>query len=686
MMTWKKILLPFQIGYHLDSREGGDGVSQPVQSGADINGPTPRVTTGRSTRIKQDGFVSSLMWFLLIMSISFGVTLARWITTEQSLQISSTDIESVLITYMLIATVIMWVFCLHKHIPYSNKYIIHNVRNSRLQFGESGESDISGMVEMLKRRIQEKLQTCIPLFGILIFFILGVFLDVMRVICVIPCIHSVREHHREFIHTIVSLIFHITRLLFQSTLIKFAFVFHNKAFKRRTGVRYALLMILAATLAVWFDTLLYDSRAMFNGHGSDDEPEEDYSYVPPLVSHMINRNSLGNYTYDCLQHKTKLHDIYRGLAPYLYPLHIEFALMICEILSHMYFTVQEPENAEGELDEVQTGTENANNRITRQNGCHGNRPDNQHAHDIEERAEGSDGVEIPSVLNPDSDDEIINLREDDRAGLLTSTVTPPVGATTGLGSSWSRRTILAAEVEQMLPHWSMPSMLPIAVILNLVFVTLGGLTYLDNINEKTEESYIWRFTYEITKTIYFAIICLLNIVGFMACAENCVSNFYPYTGLDYIFIVSSTAQNLLFVLDFIAILGFFYGSKSTGDPPVPIPNIPQGMAPVVLTGRIINTVQFILQIPFTLHTARIKTTNPRTKAYIKGVILMLVVSNFAIWAGDSFIEIKNSKLEPISTYYYNPHMWGTISHLLLPFFLFLRFNSVLVLIGVYMTH
>ena len=219
----------------------------------------------------------------------------------------------------------------------------------------------------------------------------------------------------------------------------------------------------------------------------------------------------------------------------------------------------------------------------------------------------------------------------------------------------------------------------IAVLINIFYVTLGGLTAIDNDSKQfQDESFVWRFIFEVCKVVYFVIMGIVNFVGFAA-TKHAKSNYHAYNGLEMLLIVMSIGYNTLAITEIIGVSQFMMGSvkEESG-----ILVVVVGMTRTILAARIINYTQFFMQVTYTIHVARITCQTAVTKSVTKDVILYLVISNFFLWATDSFVEVNNSHVQPIAFYYFGEN-WMIISRTLMPFYFFLRFNSFLMLLHAY---
>ena len=223
----------------------------------------------------------------------------------------------------------------------------------------------------------------------------------------------------------------------------------------------------------------------------------------------------------------------------------------------------------------------------------------------------------------------------------------------------------------------------LGLLLNLVFITLGFLTYLGGDGQQ------WILTYNSFKLIYWAPAIALCAVGF-AIARQMRSKFRPYSGLELTVVVTSMGNTIYFSLSLIAIIPTLLGTIPISlDPDHSMPlfhYFPTDIAWLVLVGQILNLVQTFLQITLMFHASRLSPRDRRSLSHhwFRAVLLYLAMCNLSLWIIDSFVEMKNVYLEPVQQFYFGVENWNIVTHITMPFTLFFRFNSFIIFLEIYL--
>ena len=789
----KFLLLPFKVGYHLPRRHqrnnhtedntatqrncreklsnGNCSCCPPIQCHllnqwcCCCHGGSH--STRRGQNFYQDGFISSLMVFIIFIAVSFSVTLCYWITPHQSVKVQFHVNQAFLITYMMLACLIMWSLCSYqsKTLNFLQKYIIEkpNYERSVEQSGGGGVSsaippsslsrnsnrtNISsmGFGELIAGKFRKNIQDAIPLVGLFVFFTIGIFMDVVLIIANGTCLKAFTYCNMGLQYSI-SVAFHVCRILFQATCLAFTFKFHRKAFRQCTLIRYSLLIILAATAANWFDTLLFQSHEIFGEHNPYIEfcdiqhtaelvpnmTAQGYTYTDSMYL-MLDSTQETNIT-QCITLKTSLFEINTKVSVFLYPLHIEYALLVCEIVFHLYFNVEPlaPETPceivdGGDLGVVPGSARSPSDRnllveswldntVEPGPGGHNNTAEN--IDDISASLSESEPLlincatrqrytESTSSRHSHGDGDGQGAIEEDGGDVR---VLSGEGGSQENANGGAQSDPRPAAVRRRLKG-GVPKLFAFAMLLNTVYITMGGLTFLDNGSEDSPEdellvknksaspdNYAWRYHYEIFKVIFYSIIIVTTAIGYVASCTS-KSKFRIYSGLDLLILASTLGLFLQGCLALIAAAAFSNGSviegnfpailESTSAPPEQKdrPIVPYGMTVAVVISRLLAMVEVFLQATFFMHAGRIKIrkTDKVRKLLMKEVLFLLAVSNLAIWFVDSFIEVKNQQVSPVSIYYYGHKHWELIVLGLTPFILFYRFNSFLILVSNYFDH
>ena len=753
---------------------------------------TSKPKPNTNTVLIQDGFISSLAVFLMWTAGGVSLALARQISQSQSFPVREYAVECSQLVNMFISSVIMWLFSGYKTNTFSfmREYIVEGAKCEPPQStppslssardvnsSSSGDAAKSQQTEALAtefvHRMRGILQSAIPLIGILLFYIAGMIMDVLRIIAHIECMSVYSAHHcsnaiRKYI---ISILCNGWRIVYKGSLIVFIFKFHGKSFKQCSVVRYLLLFILSSVTINWFASLLFTLKDLFV------EPARALECNSPNNTDAEWELGLSGVNLTtCLKEETDLYGDANLIAPYIYPLHIEFALMVGEILFHLYFSVktETPQSINKE------GTPTKSSQLTGElpispdscNTVHEttNVDDQNHMHSqdqsplltshtnhtlvtqavvnqtgphqaavltrgtLEESTCMSlpclDGLQNGEIHNkaqrrrPNSD----HLRAEDSTAITTvpcetsdysgeslrhrrigQTSTPqehsgrhglnPDMALTRVGQLntdklHNRDSALANKKTPIHRARGLPILFAPIVVLSIMLFTLGMLTQLDNPEDQYEHhglsnnncndtTIVWRKKYEYYKMFYHITLTVAAIVGFIACRE-CVSNFHPYNPLELLVLFVSFGTKLHIFLFIIAASNIV---AYEGDEPC-LPHVLMPFIPTTIITKIISLAQVYTQTTFFLHAGRIKLPKVNHMACVvfKNCLVVLAVGNLTWWVTDTFAEVTNHKLTPVQTYYYDKGQWDVISHILYPFSLFYRFNSFLLILGVYLEH
>ena len=108
---------------------------------------------------------------------------------------------------------------------------------------------------------------------------------------------------------------------------------------------------------------------------------------------------------------------------------------------------------------------------------------------------------------------------------------------------------------------------------------------------------------------------------------------------------------------------------------------------ISFAGTLINIFAVFLQTAFMLNVTRIIAPQGNyevEKNWLKVGIMFVALSNIFIWIHDSFIHIHLE--DNVGDKYFGAKNWYSITHLMLPFIIFYRFNSFFILIGGFLDH
>ena len=203
---------------------------------------------------KQDGYISALILFCMMISTSFSVTMTMWAgkmspITELSPVVPLHHAHFLLVVYMFISVVIMWFFITQRYKTKVARYIIGSLYDNRLVS--------SVQYATIRAQMLRTLQSSIPLVGLMVFFTLACFYDLFGIVNDMTCQSAMLECHGTFAYA-TTLMYEILKLIFMASLLLFCFTFQSNVFRQTTTMRYILVAILGSTVSVWFNELLSD--------------------------------------------------------------------------------------------------------------------------------------------------------------------------------------------------------------------------------------------------------------------------------------------------------------------------------------------------------------------------------------------------------------------------------------------
>ncbi|ELU02308.1 hypothetical protein CAPTEDRAFT_209471 [Capitella teleta] len=246
----------------------------------------------------QDGSIASLQLFNLSTSFGFAVIISSWLVSQQT----SGDI--IIMTYMLIMCT-----------------LLINILMRNYSQHEGQEPEASGL--SVARIIKDQL----PLVGLYTFYVPGLILDVLYLTIYADRFNGIALYcgSSAIFDASVNVIYHILRIPTSALLLFFCRAFYGKRIVgNAVTARYSLMTMLSITVIMWFDTFVDDFWHETNplGPSPDDDAGCTVYWNDDHITPLDNRGDA--------------HDLLISLTPYFYPLHIEFALLASEIITHVY--------------------------------------------------------------------------------------------------------------------------------------------------------------------------------------------------------------------------------------------------------------------------------------------------------------------------------------------------------------
>ena len=282
----------------------------------DAGGDDNAVTAGA-----YDGLVSTMIFCLFYVAVPITTTLCRALIPddiEHDLPVQSIE-QCTILVYVLLGILAISAFAFWKPLSketqgYASAEEKHHERHHHQQRQHHENREHHGMSNKLE------------LIGIGLFGTAGLFLFLFIVVAEAECrdVWMVcADSRRSFF---ISSFTNAACIVFIILEIFFCVFFHKRHFRRRATVRYGLVVVLGANVALWFDSLVNDS----------------IEWRSP-IGYRLNHSTFCYQDIDwqrfdnCTEGTTPIYGLLKGyIYPFLYPLVIEFTLLVGEGLVHWY--------------------------------------------------------------------------------------------------------------------------------------------------------------------------------------------------------------------------------------------------------------------------------------------------------------------------------------------------------------
>ena len=263
----------------------------------------------------QDGYISSIMIFVVLFTLGICLGIGQYITTEQTKPIDKYMVEITMTIYMMLCIVfIVVVTCtkIQKKITKTKE----EDQTSELQLSTGLKENDDN--ESRKKKMFEIFIKVLPLIGI-VFFLLGVIaLDVFRIIAYASCIGELGYYVTE---AITSIIYHIVRICFATFITYFCctFLYNDIIFRNIWPVRYGLMLLQACLLCIWGESQLFESKEIFESNTTGTSTQ--------VFENQCKNRSNDNFAFS------------EDVGVYLFPLNVEFSLLVSECVLHIFLTM-----------------------------------------------------------------------------------------------------------------------------------------------------------------------------------------------------------------------------------------------------------------------------------------------------------------------------------------------------------
>ena len=200
-------------------------------------------------------------------------------------------------------------------------YMACTIMNVIILYHQVSE-ECCGLCSVVFWRLKDIVRNALPVLGTIMFYMGSIWLDFLRLGAHFACFgtYSLCRLDGKYV---ISIMFHLLRVLFMGLLMVFCILFYNRVVLRCATVRYGILIIMATSVCIWFDSTIHDSIELLD----DDD----------IAHNICNNVTLSVHDMRCLHENTTLYTHTKAVAPYIYPLMIEFLLLSEEIIGHLLY-------------------------------------------------------------------------------------------------------------------------------------------------------------------------------------------------------------------------------------------------------------------------------------------------------------------------------------------------------------
>lgn len=642
--------------------------------------------------IYQDGYIASFQGFLLATAFGFAVTLSAWVHVSPT-GFTLADQDLCVAVYMLSCCILV--------------LVMYKMKMGQEIVQDAPRSESSSIAHKIRHIIKDQL----VLIGIVFFYVLSVFMDALTIIAYAVCLSEEAAHHQDRIYSYSCIIVNrLLKIISMAFLVSFAVTFRHTRFVRHlVTVRYILMFLLSATLIMWLDNFAHDFKHGF--HGED-----------PVENMCINRTKL-SFVFSPKMVTEKVDDIFGVLpviSPYFYPVNIEFALLVLEIVAHLFFSIHLARSNDSPVeapspaltDESDSSHNNGEpqDQVVLDSSVEVRIPDatteseqgdgTQHVQDgpllpaeadepeaagpssqVTEVIASEEGGE-PEDQDGDSEHDETELKVEDADQAHDSGNDPHnVNDRTPLlaphESSVNRGNDVVIEVppqdqlieaEQFWPRiYSQLTIFftaIISVVINVLYILLALLTSYQLVND--EETFLCVY-HGLNLFLNFAQVIAIYIALYHC--ETFQSRYKPFSGLEMLVVLSSGGSYLNIFLTLMAIADTVHPGDTTNA--------------IYFARQFVHAMSIYVQTAFMLNVSRVEAPehSHRQKTIVKQVLLFSAVCNISIWIFDSFISFNDHHMQDSVQQQYFGDAWMIIAHTIQPFRIFYRFNSFFMLFG-----
>jgi len=441
-----------------------------------------------------------------------------------------------------------------------------------------------------------------------------------------------------FLNNLFDLIFHTGCMVFTSCETVVCWMMKRLNFKPSQWIWHGLAVIQAANIALWFDGLYKEA-----GHRNEQNDNVFGSYFAFCTRPTTPQNStLSSSTskFDACSQSSYLAYWYLRSIPILYPIMIEFSLLVSENF----------------LDR----SIGAESRVLNEN----NTEDCNRNHDNEASAGRNDDETFYDAVQDHSQqehDDVIRRSLES----VASEGTPLLTRSSGTHANTPNSTYSV----------SSKAFIMIASIINIVYLVICLVVFFEHRNKEASHvdleedlAQLRPHTFDNVFTVYaisyFFFLTACSFVGILSCRR--FRRRHSHTSfLEYLLLFATSGVLLQSVKRIVA---FAYSKE------------PSNWTPVYSVAECICIVQALLQIVLYYYAkdAKLSIYNgqyDRPSRVIKAIMVVMSISNFTAWIIDSFLSYDlNISITPAS---HALRHWSVFDHAVAPIAIFFRFNSAL---------
>lgn len=567
-----------------------------------------------------NGLISSCQLFIA-MEVAFVVQLFSYYMQESARTVSGMQLRIDLMVYMAAGLVVM--------------LTIYRKRQSLVSPVDSGDVREAKALE----------HDIVILTGILMFYVLGTVDDLLHIMSSFSC-HEVwfACGFSYFVaNEMVHIAYHIVRIIFLSCQTLFCMVFNHARFADQSMTRHSLMILQAVNLSFW--TYEFVRASASENRGLDEFiPRKISLYRKDCVSNA------SNYSFDPMSCYINNDTLYHYTTKYsngiLRPFSIEYSLLIGECLMSWFFTctTKSTEN-------VNLGT--SQKRLDSHRGS-------------ENRLDAGNTVTLRNCQTRSPAGQADQQR-------LTATLAPVSPPQEESSSQVLPRQVPSSQASQL--QFLKFLLLMISIIVNLILTVLIFAPRILNavVGPSVHQESMRAIAPYYSCFYYTLMICVIGLGYHVSRRFRVVKN-VPFGGLDYLLLFASSGNLAFDLLRLIAITRSSEKDVFTSS-----------TTRLFYAGYVFfEVVETSFQVSFSLYAARLRVNNRANSLesiLFRAIVLFLAFCNLTTWIIHTFAVSVTS--HSMMMRYFGKSGWPFVSNVLMPMFLFFRFNSFLMFVRIY---